>query len=136
MKPLFVDTGYWIALFSNRDALHAKALELRARVSHERRQMVTTSAILVETVDGFAERERRHAAEFRSLIEASRRIEVVHVDEALLRRGWDLFEARDDKQWSLTDCISFQAMRERDLNQALAHDHHFVQAGFSALLRD
>jgi predicted nucleic acid-binding protein len=40
-----------------------------------------------------------------------------------------------DKEWSLTDCASFEIMRERGLTEALAHDQHFVQAGFVALLR-
>jgi len=40
-----------------------------------------------------------------------------------------------DKDWSLTDCISFELMRRRRLTRALAFDHHFEQAGFEALLR-
>jgi predicted nucleic acid-binding protein len=40
-----------------------------------------------------------------------------------------------DKEWSLTDCASFALMRQRGVSEALAHDHHFEQAGFIALLR-
>ncbi len=39
-----------------------------------------------------------------------------------------------DKEWSLTDCISFVVMEERGLIGALTSDHHFEQAGFSVLL--
>ena len=42
---------------------------------------------------------------------------------------------RLDKDWSLTDCISFVVMRRRGLTDALTSDHHFEQAGFSILLR-
>lgn len=42
---------------------------------------------------------------------------------------------RPDKEWSLTDCISFALMGERRIQRALAYDHHFEQAGFEALLR-
>ena len=136
MKPFFVDTGYWIALFHQADALHSQARKWQTLVTREQRMLMTTSAVLIETVNGFATRRREHAAKLRHVVETSSRLEVIHVDQALLRRGWDLFQARDDKQWSLTDCISFQVMRERDLTQALAHDGHFVQAGFEALLRD
>jgi hypothetical protein len=38
--------------------------------------------------------------------------------------------ARPDKEWSLTDCISFVAMNERNITDALTSDHHFEQAGF------
>jgi predicted nucleic acid-binding protein len=51
------------------------------------------------------------------------------------RQGLELHSRRADKEWSLTDCISFFVMQERGIHQALAHDHHFEQAGFEALLR-
>ena len=35
----------------------------------------------------------------------------------------------------LTDCISFVLMSEEGIAEALTGDHHFEQAGFTALLR-
>ena len=61
---------------------------------------------------------------------------IVYINEELFQRGWDFYEARIDKDWSLTDCLSFVVMQERGVNEALAHDHHFEQAGFRALLRE
>lgn len=49
-------------------------------------------------------------------------------------RGLGLYHARQDKGWSLTDCISFQVMSEYGITDALTGDHHVVQAGFNALL--
>lgn len=46
-----------------------------------------------------------------------------------------LYDARPDKSWSLTDCISFVVMAERDLTEPLTGDHHFDQAGFTALFK-
>ncbi len=39
-----------------------------------------------------------------------------------------------DKAYSLTDCISMNAMRERGLTDILTNDHHFTQEGFHILL--
>jgi predicted nucleic acid-binding protein len=52
----------------------------------------------------------------------------------LAERAVRLFESRPDKDWSLTDCLSFMVMAERQLHKALTSDRHFVQAGFEALL--
>ena len=48
----------------------------------------------------------------------------------------DFYRARPDKEWSLTDRLSFEAMRELGVRDALTSDQHFVQAGFRALLRE
>ena len=48
----------------------------------------------------------------------------------------ELYRARADQSWSLTDCASFQVMLERGITVALAHDRDFEQAGFTAVLRD
>jgi len=58
----------------------------------------------------------------------------VFVDERLWRAGWNLYEERADKAWSLTDCISIVVMQEKGLAEAPAHDEHFRQAGFKILL--
>lgn len=59
---------------------------------------------------------------------------ILPPDEEQWNKGVDLFDARQDKQWSLTDCISFVAMQDHGVRDALTGDHHFVQAGFNALL--
>jgi hypothetical protein len=45
-----------------------------------------------------------------------------------------LFTSRADKDWSLTDCLSFIVMGRRNIRQALTADNHFEQAGFHAVL--
>jgi len=46
-----------------------------------------------------------------------------------------LYEARPDKGYSLTDCISMQTMRREGITEVLTDDRHFEQEGFHALFR-
>lgn len=45
-----------------------------------------------------------------------------------------LYRNRGDKDWSLTDCLSITVMERRQLTEALTTDHHFEQAGVTALV--
>jgi hypothetical protein len=67
-------------------------------------------------------------------IRASPRTRIVPLDSRLLQRGLDLFAERPDKNWSLTDCISFVVMQDEGLTEAFTGDGHFEQAGFKVLL--
>jgi predicted nucleic acid-binding protein len=44
-----------------------------------------------------------------------------------------LYEARPDKEYSLTDCRSMVALRARGISEVLTNDHHFTQEGFTIL---
>ena len=61
--------------------------------------------------------------------------EVVGFDPKVQQAGFDLYESRLDKDWSLTDCVSFAVMTQRGLTEALTADHHFEQAGFRAMFK-
>jgi len=48
--------------------------------------------------------------------------------------GLELFTRRTDKDWSLTDRITFCMMTKLGLTHAVTADKHFEQAGFTRLL--
>jgi len=58
----------------------------------------------------------------------------VRTGEALVQRALRLYDERPDKEWSLTDCLSFLVMERQRIRDALTTDHHFEQAGFRVLL--
>jgi len=133
--PVFVDTGYVIALLDATDVYHdaAKRWARRARG----RLHVTTTAVLTELGDGFAGPAEWPV--FRAFLERfvkSPRVRIVEVDRHVFDRAVTLRDARGDKGWGLTDTISFVKMSELGIEEALAADRHFVQAGFRALLLD
>ena len=59
---------------------------------------------------------------------------IVPATQALFHRGLERYAARPDKDWTLTDCISFVVMEDEGITDALTGDQHFVQAGFKVLL--
>ena len=130
---ILLDTGYFIALFTPDDDLHECAAAWSLHLSEP---MLVTEYVLLECVNYFSMPKDRPSAH--ALIEhvrADPACEVVHASSKLFEEGLRLHRARPDKEWSLTDCISFALMREHGIQRALAYDHHFEQAGFDALLR-
>jgi hypothetical protein len=73
--------------------------------------------------------------EFCEFLKQSSLVSIVPANRALFERGVDLFSRRPDKEWTLTDCISFVVMADEGLAEALTGDHHFEQAGFVALMK-
>ncbi len=61
-------------------------------------------------------------------------VAIIPLSEALCAAAMQLFQARADKEWGLTDCVSFVVMQERAITDALTADAHFQQAGFRPLL--
>jgi predicted nucleic acid-binding protein len=133
MTPaVFADTAYYLALISPRDALHARAVEL-SRVLTE--PVVTTAWVVQELADGLCSPPARVGfLRLLAAMQADPNTSLVEPDPALWRRGLALYRSRPDKHWSLTDCLSFDVMRQRQISRALTSDRHFTQAGFVALL--
>ena len=136
MTDVFLDTGYVIALSDRRDRYHQRAREYAEQVSQGGGQVVTTQDVLVEIGNALAAvGSRSFAVQYIRAIERADALEVVEASPELFQRGLALYEERQDKEWGLTDCISFVTMRDRGIQEALTTDHDFEQAGFTALLR-
>lgn len=107
---IFVDSGYFIALASEADELHARALQWAA-VSE---RMVVSEYIMWETVNHLSSvADRPKAHKLLTSVRSSGTCEVIAATPALFDRGISLHRARSDKNWSLSDCISFCIMRDR-----------------------
>ena len=134
MNRVFADSHFFFAILNPaRCGTLPTAMEFARR---NRGPLVTTAWVLTELADGLAGTARRQA--FRSVLadlESNRENLVVPANYETFERGVELYHARPDKQWSLTDCISFVVMSEEQITEALTGDHHFEQAGFKALLK-
>jgi predicted nucleic acid-binding protein len=133
MTPCFADTYYFLALLNARDEAHERAVALANEL---RGSIVTTTWVLTELADGLAETPGRSVfAEFLVRFRGDERAIIVETSDELFERGVELYQGRPDKGWSLTDCISFTVMQDREITDALTADHHFEQAGFTLLMR-
>jgi predicted nucleic acid-binding protein len=61
-------------------------------------------------------------------------VEIIPLTDHLLGQAIELFSSRRDKEWGLTDCLSFVVMAGQGIDQALTTDMHFQQAGFKVLM--
>ena len=80
------------------------------------------------------QRFRQQAVTLLNYFETDPSVEIVPVSAPLYQRALRLFQDRPDKDWGLTDCVSFIVMQDYGLTSALTSDNHFIQAGFHALL--
>jgi hypothetical protein len=131
MTRVFADTSYFIALIAPNDVAHRRALAF-ANQSH---RLVTTAFVMTELAAYLSAPANRPL--FNRLLASVRSnsaIDFVPATQHLFDQAAALYAARPDKSWSLVDCTSFVVMQQQALTDALATDHHFTQAGFSALL--
>ena len=134
MRRVFADSLYWIALSHLRDQWHAAAL----KASHALRnaEIVTTQEMLAEFLTAFRHTDqlRRIAARRVQQITADNQIVIIPQSDHSFQAGFALYQARPDKQYSLTDCVSMETMRQEGITEILTHDGHFTQEGFIILL--
>jgi uncharacterized protein len=136
MTQVFADTSYWIARFNKMDSRSASARAAREQVGSA--QVITTEEVLVEFLNHFAGTDPLVRCEsllfVRDLLIAPG-VEVIRQSHESFLAGLGLYESRPDKGYSLTDCISMTAMRERGIRSVLTADRHFSQEGFTALMK-
>jgi predicted nucleic acid-binding protein len=136
MSAVFADTFYWIAFTNVQDLAHERAKTFTRSAKPD--VICTTEEVLTEYLNYFAGwgHHFRHKATVNvGGILNSRTLRVVAQTPDSFRAGFDLYRARLDKGYSLTDCISMQTMRSEGITDVLTNDVHFEQEGFRAVLR-
>ena len=131
---IFIDTLFVIALINRRDQYHQRAVELTDQF--EGYPLLVTDAVLLEIGNALARGYKQEAVEIIEQFLAAEEVEVIHLTPRLFAQAFLLYKTHQDKAWGLVDCLSFIVMREAEVSQVLTFDHHFVQAGFQALMRE
>jgi predicted nucleic acid-binding protein len=133
MTTVFADTFYFLALANARDLAHQRAVAWTAAYQGK---LLTTVWVLTEFGNHMS--DVRNRAEYVSTVQDLRsnpQVVIIAPDAALFDEGFALYARRPDKEWSLTDCISFVVMQRENVAEALTGDRDFEQAGFVALLK-
>jgi uncharacterized protein len=131
----FADTSFWMALSRKRDQSNRHAVAWNQFVIRTRSSIVTTEAVLWEWLNGLSDASTRGvAAEGYRRAHADARVEVVPFQPELVDSAVQLYRTRPDKNWSLTDCLSFVVMERHHLTDALTTDGHFEQAGLNVMM--
>ncbi len=130
MKKTFADTGYWVSFLDENDQwmeIASKALE---KIGNS--EIITTELILIEVLNYFS----KYRADIKKFVAES--IESLFTDETVLilehnhedfLKALELYKFRLDKGYSLTDCVSMNAMHELGIVEILTNDRHFEQEG-------
>jgi len=136
VKAIFADTFYWLALTNPVDAFHERAREIAASLPET--PIVTTDEVLTEFLTRRGSSGPYHRARAAMFVR-----ELLEHPTVLVRQqsrdsflvGLEFYEARPDKSYSLTDCISMAVMQEERMTDALTGDNHFAQEGFNLLFQ-
>jgi uncharacterized protein len=116
MNRVFADTVYWIARINPRDQWHATFQVVSGL------KLVTTDEVLDEVLTHFS----AFGPTMRSRAVRIIRQILIHLDIAVVPQsrqsfldGLALYEARPDKDYSLTDCVSMVTMRQQGITDVL-----------------
>jgi len=132
MRDWFADSFFLIAVLSKRDRFHERCVGILRELGTE---IITTDWVLLEVADAMASRSSRgRCLALLGVLNTHPRVTIVQASHEHFQKGLDLHASRPDKDWPLTDCISFVIMQEQGISEALTGDQHFTQAGLRALL--
>jgi predicted nucleic acid-binding protein len=135
MNAVFADSHYWIAVTKPNDPWSAAAGEAKRSLGNV--ITVTTDEMLTEFLTALCKSAGLRELAVKAVREIIKNpnVKVIPQSRDSFLRGLDRYEARIDKQYSLPDCISMNAMKDRSLTRILTNDHHFEQEGFEILMK-
>ena len=115
--------------------LHARAMQIMVMLRQQKVILVTTEFMFLEVADALSAPDV--CGQTVAFIDGLRQLailQIIPISQKLFVDGWALYNQRPDKEWGLTDCISFVVMTQEKITSAFTSDHHFEQAGFVKLL--
>lgn len=130
--PLFVDTGFFVALQNEDDNFHSKAMDIAADLLHGRREKLYCSDyILDEAITAVRARTKDYNKAIRTgnIIVNSKDIEMVKVSDDIIKKALESYKQYRDKKLSFTDWTSYHLIKKKNFLGIVSPDHEFEQVG-------
>ncbi len=128
-RPVFVDSGGWIAWVSRQDAHHAEADAMFRRAAVLGTRLLTTNLVVVEVQRFVLFRAGIQAAAL-ARMDASRLVTIEFATAAHHREAQEWLSRFADQRVSYADAVGFAVMKATRCRAVIGFDHHFVLAGF------
>lgn len=130
-EKIFIDTGFWIALFDKMDEHHKFAKSLIKSILNDY-HLCLSDFILFETITYLNCSAKKHelAIRFLNKIESINAISVFEVDNYIKNSALKIFKRYDDQFFSFTDCTSFIIIKEQGIMKYAGFDVHFRSMGY------
>ena len=125
----FIDTSAFFAIANSADQRHEPAVRAWLALTSGQDQIVTSSYVVAETISLLHSRHGTHAV--RRFVEGLLPVVLVEwVDPRLHTTALSALLASPGRHGpSLTDCISFEIIRDSNIDDVFAYDKHFEGRG-------
>lgn len=135
-RHVLIDASAYFALADDDDANYAVAQAILSNLASQHYSLFTTTFVAAETHALLLARLSQNSATrfLRELEQSSTTLLHPAVDD--LARARAIIYRYRDRDFSLTDTISFAMMERLGITVAFTFDRHFVQYGFTVLIPD
>ena len=127
---VFADTSALFALMVCDDLMHVHAKKSFAYFAQTGVQLLTSSYVLVETM-ALLQRRIGLAPVHDFNAKISPLMEILWVDAMWHARATQRLLSEDSRNISLVDCLSFEIMEAREIEDAFTFDQDFADKGFN-----
>jgi len=135
-EKIFIDTGFWIALFDKKDE-HHHVVKNNIKFILKSYSICCSDFILFETITYLNCFIKNHvlALKFLNKIESINSITIFDVDSYIKNKALSIFKKYSDHFFSFTDCTSFALMQKKVITKYAGFDKHFQKMGFTPIIK-